>query len=85
MVVTSSYVTDDKMPIVIVTHEIDEEDQSHLWQFHCGNGDYAMSKMQLVRFDTIVSIEPTVKDLVDLPPGMMATRNSSGVWTFLVV
>ena len=48
MVVTSSYVTQYGMPVLEVSHEDDEEGGS-LWQFHAGNGDYDMSKMQLVR------------------------------------
>jgi hypothetical protein len=82
MVVTSTYITEEKMPILIVTHEDDEEGGS-LWQFHCGNGDYDMSKMKLVRLDTILSIDPGVRAVLNLPMGLTAIRSSrAAVWTY---
>jgi hypothetical protein len=81
MVVTSTYVTRDRMPILYVTHESDEEGGS-LWQFHCGNGDYDTAKMQLVRLDTILSIDPTIESVSDLPVGCSAQRPSrDDKWT----
>lgn len=75
MVVTSTYVTEKIMPVLIVTHEDDEEGGS-LWQFHCGNGDYDMSKMQLVRLDTVLSIDPTIESVLGLKKGQSAVRSS---------
>jgi len=37
------------------------------WQFHCGNGDYNPSKLQLVRLDEVVGLDPTVVELAHLP------------------
>ena len=76
MVVTSTFVMDDKMPILEVTHEDDEEGGS-LWQFHCGNNDYDMSKMLLVSLDTIVSVDPLISQVFDLAKGGTAIRESS--------
>jgi hypothetical protein len=76
MVVTSSYVTENSMPILLVTHENDDEDGSSLWQFHCGNGDYHMSKMQLVRLDTLLYLDSSIRKVLDLPKGMMARRDT---------
>lgn len=74
MVVTSSYVTREELPILEVSHEDDEEGGS-LWQFHCGNGDYSMDKMELVRLDTILRIDPTVREVADLGMGKCARRS----------
>ena len=73
MVVTSSYVTQGGYPILEVSHEDDEEGGS-LWQFHCGNGDYSMDKMELVRLDTILGMDPTVIEIAHLPLGQCARR-----------
>ena len=77
VVVTSDYVTKDHLPILEVSHEDDEEGGS-LWQFHCGNDDYSMEKMQLVRIDTITSIDPSVVDVADLPLGQTVRRDAVG-------
>jgi hypothetical protein len=73
IVVTSSCVTEDRLPILEVSHE-DDEDGGSLWQFHCGNGDYSMGKMQLVRFDTILAIDPSVLEISDIKMGTTAKR-----------
>lgn len=73
MVVTSSFVTKTQNPILEVSHEDDEEGGS-LWQFHSGNGDYSAEKIELVRFDTVVGIDPSVLELTNLEMGYMASR-----------
>jgi hypothetical protein len=81
-VVTSTFVMNDKMPILIVTHEDDEEGGS-LWQFHCGNDDYDMEKMLLVSLNTIFSFDPSIRQVLDLPKGQTATRQSvSSEWHY---
>jgi len=77
MVMTSTYVTRDGLPVLQVSHEYDEEDGDD-WQFHCGNGDYAMDKMQLVRLSTILKIDPDVVVVADLPVGFVAKRTAVG-------
>ena len=77
MVVTSCYVIEDRCPILFVSHEQDEEGGS-LWQFHCGNGDYSMERMMLVRLDTIEKIDPTISTIASLVVGHEATRNAIG-------
>ena len=80
MVVTSTYITEGKLPILYVAHELGENGEV-IWQFHCGNDDYDMKKMQLVRLDTILRIDPTINDISDLPLGFVAKRVSIGsVW-----
>lgn len=38
-VITTSHVTLRRMPILYVTHDLDE-DEGASWQFHCGNKNY---------------------------------------------
>ncbi|MDP3736931.1 MAG: hypothetical protein Q8R02_06050 [Hyphomonadaceae bacterium] len=80
MVVTSSYVTVDGSAILEVSHD-DDGGGGSLWQFHCGNGDYSMDKMQLVRLDTILAIDPTVASAAHLRPGQTAKRaKTNSIW-----
>jgi hypothetical protein len=80
MVVTSTYVTNDREPVRYVSRQ-DDEEGGELWQFHSGNGDYSMEKLQLVRLDTILRLDPSVGDVADLPLGFNATRaDRSALW-----
>jgi hypothetical protein len=80
-VVTSSYVLRRDMPILDVTHGTDAADEV-TWQFHCGNGDYSMSVLRLVRLDEILAIDGTVASIANLPIGHCATREAvGGPWT----
>ena len=74
MVITSEYVTVDRMPIVYVSREYDEE-EGEVWQFHCGNGDFSMGKMQIVRLSTILGFDASVLEVSDLPMGFCARRS----------
>jgi len=76
MVITSSYVTSREMPILLVTHEYDDEDDEYIWQFHCGNGDYTIERMQLVRLSTILNIDPSILTVANLAVGYQAKRTS---------
>jgi hypothetical protein len=78
MVVTSTYVTENRLPILEVSHENDEEGGS-LWQFHCGNGDYSLEQLQLVRLDTVLALDPSVVDVADLALGTTAKRGAKGL------
>lgn len=83
VVVTSTYVVNDHLPILMVSHEDDEEGGS-LWQFHAGNGDYDMSKMLLVSIENIRALEPEIDVLADLPFGHTAVRETkSATWRYL--
>jgi hypothetical protein len=75
-VVTTSYVTNDRQPILHVTHEYDEE-EGVLWQFHCGNGDYDPKVLQLVRLDEILEMDRSIAELAGLPTGFCAKRSSA--------
>jgi hypothetical protein len=73
MVMTTSYITTQRLPILYVVHQDDEEGGS-LWQFHCDNGDYSQDKLQLVRLDTILKFDPAIVEISDLPIGSWARR-----------
>lgn len=75
VVVTTTYVTRDRNPILYVTHERDDE-EGVIWQFHCGNGDYSPGVVQLVRLDEIIEIDPGMHELATLPLGFCARRVS---------
>ena len=76
-VVTTTYVTVKGMPILYVSHEIDEEEGT-IWQFHAGNDDYRPEVLQLVRIDEVVAKDPTIESMATLPAGYHATRNAVG-------
>ena len=72
-VVTSSYVMNEGMPVLSLSCE-DDEEGGVLWQAHCGNGDYDMEKMLLVRADTLLALDETIGN-VDLALGQEAIRD----------
>ena len=74
-VLTTTYVTCDRMPILIVWRELGE-DGDDVWQFHCGNGDYNPSKLQLVRLDELVALNPTLLNVAQLAVGQAARRGA---------
>lgn len=79
MVVTSTYIVKDGMPILSVSNEDDEEGGS-MWQFHCGNGDYNMERMLLVKLDTLLNLDSELINL-ELKQGQEAIReNKSAFW-----
>lgn len=75
-VVTSTYITIEQRPILYVSHECDDEEGA-IWQFHCGNGDYNSSVLQLVRLEEVLLIDRSIKELANLPIGHSAVRASA--------
>jgi hypothetical protein len=73
-VVTSTYVMQDELPILYVSHE--DDDGESLWQFHCGNNDYSMEKMMLVGLGTVLATDSSLMELADLKKGYCANRKS---------
>ena len=77
-VITSTYVVDQFLPILFVVHDFDEEAETGgAWQFHCGNGDYSVDKLRLVKLSTIIGIDASVVSVADLPIGFRARRDSA--------
>lgn len=76
MVVTSTHVTKSGSPILYVCREFDEDGVS-TWQFLSGH-TFSMEDAQLVRLDTIVALDPSVREIAALPIGYAATRDAAG-------
>jgi len=82
VVVTSTYVVNDRLPILYVSHEFDEVERV-IWQFHAGNNDYDMNKMLLVSLNSILEMDASINELSSLPLNSVARRKSIGdSWTF---
>ncbi len=73
-VVTTTYVTCDSMPVLYVSHEWDPADKAVVWQFQSGNGDHSSQRLQLVRLDTIMALDPGLVELANMPLGYAARR-----------
>ena len=68
---------------LINENEYDDEDGEDICQFHCGNGDYAESQIQLVKLSTIIGLDPMIHEIADLPVGYCAKRESvSKQWIY---
>jgi hypothetical protein len=73
-VFTTKQIIEKQKPILFVSH--DEEDGA--WQFH--DGDLTSSEdARIVSLLQIVTIDPSIMDLADLPYGWEASRNSKVV------
>ncbi|WP_339386996.1 hypothetical protein [Vibrio caribbeanicus] len=82
VVVTSTYVINDGLPIIYVSHEFDEV-EGVIWQFHAGNNDYDMDKMLLVSLNSVLEMDASINELSSLPLNYVARRKSIGdSWTF---
>ena len=75
--VTTIHVTTGRMPILQVSHDPDEDGES-TWSFHCRTIPFSMADAQLVRLDTVVSIDPSVCEVAGLDVGCSATREAIG-------
>ena len=75
-VVTTSYVTGQRMPILYVSHGFDEE-EGVTWQFHCDNDDFSTAVLQLVRLDEVLRLDAGLDALATLPLGHLARRSSA--------
>jgi hypothetical protein len=75
-VFTTRYVLEDRLPILLVTHD---EDGS--WQFLCGTTDASADAKLVCLFD-IHQLDPSASSLAYLPEGWQATRQTaSDPWT----
>ena len=72
-VISSTYVLQEGMPILYISH--DDDDGGSTWQFHCGNGDYSMEKMFLVSLNSILHLDSGL-GLLDLEIGQEARRET---------
>ncbi|MDO8778010.1 MAG: hypothetical protein Q7K57_56695 [Burkholderiaceae bacterium] len=71
-VTTMRQIMEDDTPILLVTH--DEED--HGWQFLDGSESPNPADARHVCLEHVVSTDPTLYEVADLPPGWIAWRQS---------
>jgi len=82
VVVTSTYIVKEKMPILYVAHEFDEA-EGVIWQFHSGNNDFQTDKILLVSLKNILNIDAAISEVSRLPIGFIARRKFIGdEWVF---
>ncbi|MEM9266514.1 MAG: hypothetical protein AAGA46_13415 [Cyanobacteria bacterium P01_F01_bin.13] len=75
--ITTRQVLDEQHPILQVVHYSDD----HSWAFTCGTTDHPKDG-KVVGMGCIVGIDPTLKEIADLPPGWGAWRETAGgSWT----
>lgn len=68
-VFTTGHIFRDGLPILNVSHDLDDGS----WQFHWG-GDIDQQTAMIVSLGEVVEHDPSVADLYDLPLGWMAWR-----------
>jgi len=71
--ITSTHITKDACPVLLVTHYEDD----HSWSFQSGLA-VTMEESQLVGMGEIVRRDPTLVEIADLPPGWSAERDAIG-------
>jgi hypothetical protein len=71
--VTSTHITRDGLPILLVTHYDDDDS----WGFQSGQ-PVTMAEAQLVAMKTVFGFDPTIVEVADLEPGWSAVRESVG-------
>jgi hypothetical protein len=75
-VITTRSIVKDRKPILLVTH--DNDDGS--WQFLDG-GPITVTDGMVLALSEVVEIDPSVKELADLPYGWRAWReNKNSPW-----
>jgi hypothetical protein len=79
LVITTRQVMDQRWPILLVTHDVEEP---HGWQFLNGRGDTDDAASGVtVHVEHLIEHDPSVCELADLPVGWRAWRNSEkAVW-----
>jgi hypothetical protein len=70
---TTRQVLEGLEPILLVSHDAHD----HGWQF-IGSSDVTMADALLVCLETVVHLDPTVREVADLPPGWQAVREAPG-------
>ena len=71
--VTTAQVLDDAMPVLLVIHYGDDCS----WAFLCDTTDNE-DDSRMVTMEQIVEMDPTLKEIADLPPGWIAYRDFIG-------
>ena len=71
--VTSTHITRDGLPVLLVTHYDDDDS----WGFQSGQ-PVTMAEAQVVAMKTVFGFDPAIVEVADLEPGWSAVRESVG-------
>jgi len=71
--ITSTHITKDGCPILLVTHYEDD----HSWGFQSGK-TVTMAEAQVVGMGEITKLDNSILQIADLPPGWSAKRDTVG-------
>ena len=71
--ITTVRVLKEKLPILRVTHYADD----HSWAFVCGTTN-ATEDGRVIGMYHVLSLDPTLRSIADLPPGWTAWRDRVG-------
>jgi len=75
-VFTTKEVLENRRPILIVTHDVEDG----AWQFHSGDS-MQESDARIISLDEALTIDPTIAALADMPTGWIASRTTpSHAW-----
>jgi hypothetical protein len=69
--ITTKFVLEEGLPILRVTHFLDD----HSWAFTCGTTDNT-EDARMISMAEAVEIDPTIAEVADLPPGWEASRET---------
>ncbi len=72
-VFTCSHVTDEKSPILYVSHDSDGD-----WQFLCGQNDHTEENAKIISLKDAVELDITLNDLFEMPISVGAERKGIG-------
>ncbi len=73
-VITSTYVINDGLPVLLVTHDLDVAGADD-WQFNAGDGDFDRAARMVVSLAQALGLDATLADVAGSPPGHAATRS----------
>ena len=76
VVVTTKDVIQDKQPILLVSHDVEEDGTVH-WGFYSGHA-FRVEDMMFVSLSELLDIDATLNDLAGLPANSAASRESIG-------
>ena len=68
------HVINRRRPILLVTH--DEDEEYEYWQFLCGESDHTEANIKIISIKQATEIDPSINDLYEMPLGISADRKS---------
>ena len=71
--ITTVRVIEENLPILTVTHYADD----HSWAFVCGTTN-STEDGRVIGMHEVLSLDPTLRTIADLPPGWTAWRDHIG-------